>query len=81
MPQDLPAAVIVASLALVPVFAATVKFTLPLPVPLRPSVIETHGSLDAACQAQPLAAPTRNCPVPPDAENDCVTVKLQPWPS
>ena len=55
-----------------PVFAATVKPTDPLPVPLAPEVIVSHeGSLLVAVQVQPADVDTvTGVPVPPAAPID-----------
>jgi hypothetical protein len=56
-----------------PVFAAIVKFTLPLPLPPEPDVIAIHDALLVASQGQLLAllpgfAVTTTVPAPPPAE-------------
>jgi len=51
-----------------PVFAAMVKFTVPLPVPEAPFVIVIQGAVVTAVQAQPAAAVTAIAvPAPPPA--------------
>ena len=65
-----PAIVNVADRAVVPVFAATLNATEPLPVPLAPLVIVTHVTGLVAVQAQPVAAVTLTVPVPPLATTD-----------
>jgi hypothetical protein len=50
-----------------PVLAATVNATEPLPVPLAPAVTEIHGTLLMAVQAQPAALVTATLPLPPGA--------------
>lgn len=50
-----------------PVFGATEKSTVPLPFPLEPDVIVTHGAPLVAVQAQPLSVVTETLPVPPPA--------------
>jgi hypothetical protein len=52
---------------LAPEFAATVKATVPLPVPAAPEVIVIHDAAAAAVHAHPLAAITVKVPVPPAA--------------
>jgi hypothetical protein len=59
-----------------PLVEATVKFTVPFPVPLAPAVIEIHGRLLAAVQAQPGGATTDTLPVPPDAGTDCASDEI-----
>jgi hypothetical protein len=64
-----------------PVVAATVKATVPLPLPLAPDVIEIHGWLLTAVHAHPLADVTAALPVPPDAGTlleSGATEKVQP---
>ena len=41
-----------------PVFAATLKVTFPLPLPIVADVIETHATLLTAVHAQPAFADT-----------------------
>jgi hypothetical protein len=65
-----PATVIVPVRAL-PVFAAAVKATVPLPVPLWPLVNVIHDALDVAVHAQPPFAVTDTLPEPPVAGTDC----------
>jgi hypothetical protein len=48
-----------------PLFAATVKETAPVPVPLLPAVIVIQETLDAAVQAQPVLVVTLALPLPP----------------
>ena len=49
-----------------PALAATVKFTVPLPVPLAPPVMVIQESLFVAVQVQPLPeGVTVKLPVPP----------------
>jgi hypothetical protein len=56
-----------------PEFAATVKPTLPLPVPLAPDVMVSHAALLVAVHEHPLAADTAtDVPAPPSAPIDCV---------
>ena len=50
-----------------PGFAATLKATTPLPVPLAPKVTVTHASLLVAVQGQPIVVDTATVPAPPDA--------------
>ena len=47
-----------------PVFGAAAKPTVPAPEPAPPLVIESHASLDAAVQAQPVTDATPTDPVP-----------------
>ena len=54
-----------------PFVDATVKLTVPLPLPLPPAVIEIHGALLLALQAQPAGAATETAPVPPAGATDC----------
>ena len=54
-----------------PLVEATVKFTVPLPLPLPPDVIEIHGALLVALQPQPAGAVTATAPLPPDGAIDC----------
>jgi len=58
-----PAIVSVPVRSVVVVFAATLKFTEPPPVPLAPEVIVSHGSFDTAVQVQPVPAFTVTVPV------------------
>jgi hypothetical protein len=62
-----------------PTFSATVKTTEPLPVPVTPDVMVSHGTLLLAVHAQPLPAETLTVPLPalastfwPDAESENV---------
>ena len=55
---------------LVPVLAATVKATVPLPVPLLPEVIFIQLTLLVATQGQPLEAITLTLPGPPVETNN-----------
>jgi hypothetical protein len=52
------------------VFAAIVKPTLPLPLPLAPLVMVTHEAPLVAFQAQPRPVVTDTLPVPPVAATD-----------
>jgi hypothetical protein len=52
-----------------PVFAATVKATVPLPLPVAPDEIVMKVALLVAVQAQPAGAVTGTDPVPPAAPN------------
>jgi hypothetical protein len=66
-----------------PVVAATVKFTLPSPVPLAPDVTVIHGTLLFDVHAQPALAVTDTVPLPPDAGTDCASGEMpnaQPAP-
>ena len=53
-----------------PVFAATEKFTVPLPVPTPPEVIVIQLALGVAFQAHCDAVVTDMVPVPPAFEKD-----------
>ena len=57
-----------------PLFAATVKFTVPLPLPDAPLVIVTNVALLVAVHEQPVPAVTGTEPVPPAAANDDVLI-------
>jgi hypothetical protein len=50
-----------------PLVAATLKVTLPAPLPFAPAVIVIHGALFDAVHAQPPPAATDTVPVPPVA--------------
>ena len=50
-----------------PVFAAAVKVTAPFPVPVAPSVIESHDALLVDVQPHPAGAETFTDPFPPAA--------------
>jgi hypothetical protein len=65
-----PAIVIVPLRAAVPLFAATLNCTLPLPVPELPPVMVIHETADDAVQPQLLPALTPTLPVPPSAGTD-----------
>lgn len=58
-----------------PFVDATVKATVPFPVPLPPEVIEIHGTLLAALQPQPAGALTDTEPLPPEGAIDCVSAE------
>ena len=58
-----------------PVFACTVKLTVPLPLPLASPTIEIHGAFVDAVQAQTLAAVTFTVPGPPAPPNDAVVAE------
>jgi hypothetical protein len=54
-----------------PVFAATLNATDPLPVPVAPDVIVIHAALLLAVQEHPAAVATENAaPTTPPAPND-----------
>lgn len=53
------------------VLAATVKLTVPLPVPLSPPVIEIHASSVNALHPQALRVVTVNVAAPPSAFAEC----------
>ena len=56
-----------------PLFAALVKATVPLPVPLEPPVIESQLVVVDADQPHPAAVVTEiGVPAPPDAAAGCV---------
>jgi len=56
----------------VSVFAATENATLPLPVPLAPETIASHGTMLEADHEQPAAVETAmGVPAPPPAATDC----------
>jgi hypothetical protein len=52
-----------------PVFAATVKATVPLPLPVAPEEIVMKVALVVAVHAHPVGAVTGTDPVPPAAAN------------
>jgi hypothetical protein len=54
------------------VFAATLKDTVPLPVPLEPPVTVTQLAPLVAVQAQPVIVVTATLPVPPAPASACV---------
>jgi hypothetical protein len=54
-----------------PLFAATWKATVPLPLPLPPAVIEAHGVELEAVHEQPAGAATPTLPAPPGPPNVC----------
>src|SRR4030095_13029941 len=58
-----------------PFVDATVKLTVPFPVPLPPEVIEIHGTLLDALQPQPPGAVTDTEPLPPAGATDCVSAE------
>ncbi len=58
-----PAIVIVPVRGLAPVFAATLKVTVPMPAPLAPPVIVIHGTLLTAIHEQLVPVPTERLPV------------------
>jgi hypothetical protein len=66
-----PATVIDAERAVVAEFAATVKFTFPVPVPLVPLVSTTHDASARALHGHPFAAVTVIPPLPPLAGMVC----------
>ena len=51
-----------------PLLAATLSATEPLPVPLFPVTTEIHGAVLDACQPHPLGAASETVREPPDAE-------------
>src|SRR5687768_14701749 len=66
--NDWPAAVMTAERCDVPVLAATLKLTVPLPDPLAPPVMVTQVAASVAVHAQPAAALTTKDDEPPAAE-------------
>jgi hypothetical protein len=54
----------------VPVFAAALNATEPLPLPLAPDVTVIHDAPLLAVQAQPVAEVTAKLPDPPPAATD-----------
>jgi hypothetical protein len=66
----LPAIVNVPTRVAVPVCGATVKATVPFPVPDAPAVTAIHVSLLTAVHVQPAAVVTALLPVPPAAGGD-----------
>jgi hypothetical protein len=60
-----------------PVVAAALYCTSPLPVPLAPDAIVSHGALLAAVQAQPAGAVTATRPVPPAAGCDADSGEIE----
>lgn len=59
-------------LRLAPVFAATVKLTVPLPLPLLPALIVIQLSLLVAVHVQPAVVVIFELPLPPAAVKVCV---------
>jgi len=53
-----------------PLVEATVKLTVPFPLPPDPELIVIHGCALVAVHAQPAPAVTVTDPVPPDAGTD-----------
>jgi hypothetical protein len=75
-----PPAVIVPLRDDIAVFSAAVKLTEPLPLPLLPATIESHGAVVLALQVQPVPAVMLNEPGPPAEATDWLvgaTVKVQ----
>jgi hypothetical protein len=66
-----------------PVFAATFRVTLPLPIPLAPALTVIQDAFDVAVHAQPAGAVTMiGAPAPPADESDCVVGLMMyehPW--
>jgi hypothetical protein len=60
-----------------PFVEATVKFTVPLPVPLAPAVIVIHDCELAAVHAQPPPAVTVTDPLPPAGATDCESGEIE----
>ena len=69
--KDFPAMVRVSERAVVDVLAATLKPTLPVPLPVAPLVMVTQVCGLDADQEQPVPAVTVTLPVPPVAVKDC----------
>jgi uncharacterized protein YhhL (DUF1145 family) len=67
-----PAIVSVAVRAVVVVFAATLKLTVPFADPLDPAVTVTQLARLVAVHGQPVIVVTATLPVPPAAANACV---------
>jgi hypothetical protein len=66
-----PAIVSVALRDVVPVLAAALNPTVPVPLPLAPEVRVSHDALLLAVQAQPFDAVMVTDPVPPADVKDC----------
>jgi hypothetical protein len=67
-----------------PLFEATVKRTVPLPLPLPPDEIVIHGTADAAVHSHPPADCTLNVPCPPLSSTfalvaESENVQPSPW--
>jgi hypothetical protein len=60
-----------------PVVAATLNCTWPLPLPLVPEVIVTHGALLAAVHAHPSPAVTVTVPAPPPGVTDWLCGEIE----
>jgi len=65
--KGIPAISKVAVRFVVAVFAATLKLTVPLPVPLAPFAMVTHGAPPVAVHTQPPVVVTVTLPAPPAA--------------
>jgi hypothetical protein len=65
-------AIVIVPLREGPLLAATVYWTVPLPLPLAPVVIVIQASLLVAVQAQPLVTITLTEFVPPDEMKFCM---------
>jgi hypothetical protein len=64
-------AMVIVSVRAAPVFAATVKLTDPVPIPVAPAVIVIHdGALLTAVHAHPAGAETLTNPVPPTSDTE-----------
>ena len=73
-----PAIVRVPLCALVPVLAAALKATVPLPLPLAPEVtVSQDVLLLTAVHAQVLPAVTATLPVPPTAPSDWLVGEIE----
>ena len=73
----MPAIVRVPLWALVPVLAAALKATVPLPVPLAPEVTVSHDALLTAVHAHPAPAVNVTLPVPPAAPSDWLVGEIE----
>src|SRR3712207_3653796 len=65
-----------------PLVDATLNCTSPLPLPLAPDEIVTHGALLVAVHAHPSPAVTPTLPVPPPDGTDWLCgeiANVQPW--
>lgn len=71
-----PAAVSVALRAVVEVFAAAVKATVPVPVPLAPLVMVNQVAESVAVHAHPVPAVTATVALPPAAAKLCVVAEV-----
>jgi hypothetical protein len=86
-------AIVSVPVRMLPVFAATVNATVPLPFPLAPDAIVIQGALLAEVHVHPVAAVTATgAPAPPDAlmdalvglieyEHGALCVSVNVWPA